>query len=83
MTDGGDQPSPRGSLQNEIFPGSEDFVEDTLATLDDTAQLEEIPRLQRRTAGLTPSDYEARCATRDPAIARACESADFTLKEIR
>ena len=77
------QPTPWDSLRNQVFLGTDGFVDrmqHKIRGLD--GNLREIPKAQRRGPVEALASYEARGATRDDAIVSAYRSGDYTLQQI-
>ena len=80
---GRDQPRPWEKLSNQVFLGSEAFVDrmqGRIAALD--GDLNEVPATQRRARVEPLERYRGRCASRDEAIAVAYASGGYTMKEV-
>lgn len=69
-------------LTNQLFLGSDDFVQSHLALLTEPDKLADIPKKQRRVAAKTLAEYEQLAKTRSEAITAAYNSDAFTLKQI-
>jgi len=82
VAEGNGQPSPWTLLQNQIYLGSEQFVEKMQSLVDGDKQLGEIPSSQRRPRPKSLSEYELSSQDRNTAISRAYLSGGYTLKEI-
>jgi REP element-mobilizing transposase RayT len=82
VSEGKNQPSPWASLRNQIYLGSDAFVEKMQSLLDDDNELSEIPRSQRRPATKPLSHYEKISRSRNEAIAAAYASGGYTLKAL-
>ncbi len=76
------QPSPWALLRNQIYLGSEPFVEKMKSLVDGEKELSEIPSSQRRPLANALSSYEAASQDRNDAIIKSYQSGGFTLKEI-
>jgi hypothetical protein len=84
VSQGKGQPSPWEKLTNQVYLGSERFVEQMQQMLESDRDLSEVPlgqRRKRRTARPLP-EYEAQASSRDEAIAAAYASGGYTMKEI-
>lgn len=79
---GKNQPSPWESLKNQIFLGTDAFVEEMQAKFADKRDLSEVPSLQRRSVPKPIAYYEGLYRDRDRAIAEAYASGGYGLKEI-
>ena len=82
VAQGRNQPSPWESLRNQIYLGSERFVEEQQAKLDATRDLSEVPLVQRRPVAKALAAYTKLHNDRDEAIAVAYASGGYSLKEI-
>jgi putative transposase len=75
-------PSPWQALKNQIYLGSDEFLEDMQCRLDPDQSLDDIPQRQKR-APPKPLDYfSRRYKDRDRAMAEAYRSGHYTLAEI-
>ncbi len=74
------QPSPWNMLKQQIFLGSDTFVEQAQAKV--AGDLSEIPKIQRRGKPKTLGEYAASAVGRDEAMVSAYKSGGYTLKEI-
>jgi REP element-mobilizing transposase RayT len=81
VAEGRNQPKPWERLKNQIFLGSESFVEEMQRKIVAPAELREIPALQRRPLR-KPLEQFAATHERDEAIVRAYASGGYGLKEI-
>ena len=79
---GKNQPSPWASLRNQIYLGTEAFVEKMQRKLDAAQDLSEVPTAQRRKLPKALAHYERKYPNRDEAIAHAYASGGYGLKEI-
>lgn len=69
-------------LTNQLFLGSDDFVQSHLALLTEPDTLADIPKKQRRVAAKTLAEFEQLAKTRNEAINAAYNSGAFTLRQI-
>ncbi|MDP5132877.1 MAG: transposase [Paraglaciecola sp.] len=69
-------------LSNQIFLGSDDFVQNHLTLLNEPDKLADIPKKQRRGKAQSLTEYEHAANTRNDAIVTAYRSGSYTLKEI-
>uniref|UniRef100_E6QXI3 Transposase IS200-like domain-containing protein n=1 Tax=mine drainage metagenome TaxID=410659 RepID=E6QXI3_9ZZZZ len=81
VAEGKNQPAPWGSLRNQIYLGSESFVETMQRKISADAPLWEIPFVQKRPLP-KPLAQIADEYARDEAIAQAYASGGYGLKEI-
>lgn len=82
VASGSEQPAPWQALKNQIYLGGDEFIASVQGTIDKTRPLGEIPSLQRRPPPLPLSEYFAKHADRDKAIAAAYSSGGYSLKAI-
>jgi len=82
VSHGRGQPAPWENLRNQIFLGSDAFVEDVLSRVDPEQSLKEIPRLQRLMPAQSLQYYEARYEDRKLAMAHAYLSGHYTLEQV-
>ncbi len=82
VAEGKNQPSPWEQLKNQIYLGSDAFVEDMQSKLKPDADLSEIPSPHKRQPAKPLSHYAGRYRDRDVAITQAYASGGYTLKEI-
>lgn len=75
--------NPWESITNQVFLGNDDFVEVHLALLkEQSSDLSEIPKKQRRNKALSLAEYAQSHTNRDDAIRAAYLSGGYTLKEV-
>ena len=79
---GRNQPSPWGKLRNQIFLGSERFVEKMQRRLASDRDLSEVPAAQRRKSAKPLEHYARKFADRDTAIVQVYASGGYGMKEI-
>ncbi len=79
---GKNQPSPWESLKNQIYLGSDEFVEDMQCKLDPEQSLNDVPRSQKQSPKKPLSYYENRFSCRNEAMYRAYISGSYTLAEV-
>ncbi|MGA9423350.1 MAG: transposase [Rhodanobacteraceae bacterium] len=82
VSEGRGQPSPWSELKQQMYLGSDAFVEALQAKLDDDADLDEIPAVQRRPPPKTLDQYASPGTHRDAAILAAYRSGGYSMKEI-
>lgn len=82
MADGSGQPGPWAQLKNQIYLGSEEFVEEMQDRIDAQQPLDEIPAKQKRPVARELAYYADRFAPRDLAIAEAYRSGAYSMGEI-
>ncbi|SDW86580.1 helix-turn-helix domain-containing protein [Nitrosomonas communis] len=76
------QPSPWQRLKNQIYLGSDDFVNDTQRMLNPEQSLKDIPKKQKQ-APVKPLSYFAdQYQTRDECMAQAYLSGHYTLVQV-
>ena len=78
------QPSPLRELKNQIYLGSDEFIEEVQSWLCDYDEnsLEEIPSAQKRSVALPLKAYRHLYTDRDMAMANAYNSGAYTMREI-
>lgn len=79
---GKNQPSPWQDLKNQVYLGSDRFVNEMQERIEAPEQLSEIPVSQRRAAPKPLERYANKAASRDAAIVVAYASGGYTLKEV-
>lgn len=79
---GNNQPSPWEYLINQIYLGTDDFVEDMQCKLNPEQSLQDIPRKQKKSPPKPLSYYEKQCENRREAMFRAYSSGHYTLSEV-
>lgn len=82
VTEGQGQPSPWQELKNQIYLGSEQFVENTQCHLEPGHSLANVPKPQKGRVKKPLSYYVAKSAFRNESMALAYASGCYTLKEI-
>ena len=82
VSDGNNQPSIWEELKNQIYLGSEQFVEDMQCKLNPEQSLENVPKPQKGLVKKPLSYYEKKGASRNEIMALAYRSGCYTLKEI-
>lgn len=75
-------PSIWSHLQNQIFLGSEAFVNKNQKQIHQKESLNDVPRLQKRELPKRLEDYENKYSNQKKAIVKAYLSGGYTLKEI-
>jgi DNA-binding MarR family transcriptional regulator len=69
-------------LRNQVYLGSEEFIEKIQMHIDTDQQLSEIPAPQRRPVPRSLGYYKQYYRTRSVAIIEAYQSGGYTLKQI-
>jgi len=82
VSEGNNQPSIWEELKNQIYLGTEQFVEDMQCKLNPEQSLENVPKPQKGLAKKPLSYYEKKGASRNAIMALAYRSGCYTLKEI-
>ena len=82
ISDGIGRSSIWDGLANQIFLGSDQFVNQHQRMLEDNDDLSEIPLPQRQPAHKPLSLFAEECPDRKEAMARAFRSGQYTMKEI-
>jgi len=76
------QPSPWKSLKNQVYLGSDQFVEDMISLILPDQSLRDIPRQQKSRPPQPLSDYEKKFSDRKRAMAIAYLSGHYTLEQV-
>ncbi|GGO80945.1 hypothetical protein GCM10011348_18810 [Marinobacterium nitratireducens] len=71
VAEGKHQPSPWSRLRNQVYLGSEQFVDEMQKRVDDADRLLEIPSAQRRPLSKPLDDYVQMTSSRNEAIVKA------------
>ena len=74
--------SPWEELKNQIYLGSENFVNEIQNKISPTAKLTEIPKPQHMPAVHSLEEYEIKYPSRNQCIKYAYDSGGFSMKEI-
>jgi len=83
VADGVLQSSPWSMLKNQIYLGSDRFVEKVQSDLPSRQQkLSEIPKAQKRSMPKFVEEYLTMTSSRDEAIVAAYKSGGYTLQDI-
>jgi putative transposase len=82
VAEGKNQPSPWEELKNQIFLGSETFVEEMQRQVDRNRRLSEVPKTQRRPMARPLAWYFQHHRVRDRAILEAFRSGGYSMREI-
>ncbi|RUM94947.1 MAG: addiction module toxin RelE [Thiothrix sp.] len=82
VKEGRGQPSPWGQLKNQIYLGSDQFVEDMLCKLDPDQSLQDIPKPQKQSPPKPLSYYEGKHSVQKRAMAEAYCSGHYTLQQV-
>jgi REP element-mobilizing transposase RayT len=82
VADGKNQPSPWESLRNQVFLGSEEFVDELRKKIQKDRDLSEIPRSQRRGKPRSLAHYAKSADSRDESIVAAYASGGYSMKQI-
>ena len=82
VAEGATAPSPWLELKNQIYLGSEHFVESMNAKIDTDRSLQEIPQRQRRLVAKPLEYFSANCVDRDQAIAAAYRTGAYSMQDI-
>ena len=82
VADGKNQPSPWRELKNQIYLGSEVFLEEMRQKLRGDQRLIEIPKTQRRPAARPLTWYFQQHRDRDSAVCEAFRSGGYNMREI-
>lgn len=82
VSEGKGQPSPWQVLKNQVYLGSEEFIDKIQQHIDGDKELDEIPYSQRRPVARKLEEYRSKHNQRNEAIVEAYRSGGYTLKEI-
>ncbi|NOY71957.1 MAG: transposase, partial [Gammaproteobacteria bacterium] len=82
VAEGKNHPSPWEELKNQIFLGTEKFVEDMQRKISSETALSEIPATQKRKRPKPLSFYKQNYSDRNTAIAFAYQSGGYSMEEI-
>ena len=82
VANGKGQPSPWESLKNQVYLGSDRFVEDMLCMIRPEQSLCDIPKPQKRAPPRPLEYYESLFDDRKLAMATAYLSGHYTLEEV-
>ena len=82
VLEGMNMKSPLIHVKNQIFLGSETFVENGLKLIDVHKDFAEVPRIQRRVPRKPLASYAELTSSRNEAIIKAYKSGGYTLKEV-
>ena len=81
VSEGKKQPSPWASLKNQIFLGSDNFIEKIQLMIDTDKEISEVPSSQRRPPSRELDEYLKEGKDRNTAIVNAYRSGGYTMKE--
>ena len=81
VANGVQQPSPWAKIKNQIYLGSDEFVDQVQINITDK-KLSEIPKLQRRPFPKKLEEYDKLAANRNESILMAYRSGGYSLKQI-
>jgi len=82
VSQGRGQLSPWEKLKNQVYLGSDQFVEQMQGHLEPDRDLSEVPLGQKRRVARRLNEYERLSGSRHEAIVAAYASAGYTMKEI-
>lgn len=82
VTEGKNPPSPWQELKNQIYLGSEAFVNEMQRKVQADRRLSEVPKTQRRTVARPLSWYFQTHRDRDSAVFEAFRSGAYSMREI-
>ncbi len=82
VSEGKNHPKPWEQLRNQIYLGSEEFVEEMQCNIKQDKDLSEIPSSLKRQVTKPLSYYENKYSERNGSIIKAYESGGYSLKEI-
>jgi putative transposase len=81
VAEGRNQPSPWGQLKNQIYLGSETFVDEMQRKMNTDWRLSEIPKTHRRPVARPLTWYFQKHADRDSAVFEAFRSGGYSMRE--
>ncbi len=82
VSTGKNQPSPWPALTNQVFLGSDHFVNEVKAQIEDDKDLSEISFAQKKPIAKPLNYYAKHYQNRDEAICAAFESGGYSMKQI-
>jgi len=82
VSEGRNQPKPWEQLRNQIYLGSDEFVDDMQCKISPDTKLSEIPSTQKRQVAKPISFYEEKYSDRDTVIVKVYRSGGYSMKEI-
>ena len=82
VLEGTAQPSPWLNLKNQVFLGSDAFVERISQQIDESKDLRDIPASQRRSLPKSLEYYGDNMPSRNAAIISAYKSGGYSMKEV-
>ena len=82
VSEGQGQPSPWEQLKNQIYLGTDQFVEDMQCKMDPEQSLDDIPKPQKQPPVKPLAYYEKKYGVRNRSMAEAYRSGHYTLKEV-
>ncbi|MCU7892343.1 MAG: addiction module toxin RelE, partial [Candidatus Thiodiazotropha sp. (ex Ustalcina ferruginea)] len=82
VSEGRGQPSPWEKLTNQIYLGSDQFVDDVQCKMNPEQSLDDIPKLQKQRPVKALAYYQGKHSIRNQAMAEAYKSGHFTLKAV-
>lgn len=75
-------PGPWASLKQQLYLGSESFVERMQARIEPERPLQDVPRRQRRAVPIPLADFAVCYRERDQAMAAAYRTGDYSMQAI-
>jgi putative transposase len=82
ISEGKNQVAPWQQLRNQIYLGSEKFIDEIQQHIDLDQELDEIPASQRRPVAKSLDRFQSENKDRNKAIVEAYRSGGYTLKEV-
>ncbi len=82
VQEGKGQPSPWESLKNQIYLGSDQFVEEVQCKMSPEQSLQDIPKLQKQAPPKPLDHYQVKFTDKKIAMANAYLSGHYTLQEV-
>lgn len=82
IQEGKNQPGPWEELKNQIYLGSDEFVDEVQCQLDPDQSLKDIPKPQKLSPAKSLNHYEKNYSQRNRAMAEAYRSGHYTLATV-
>jgi REP element-mobilizing transposase RayT len=76
------QPSPWKSLKNQIYLGTDEFIENMQCKLDPEQSLKDIPKIQKRAPPKPLEYYKQQFSSRRESMVKAYLSGHYTLNQV-
>lgn len=82
VSEGKNQPSPWESLKNQVYLGSDEFVEQMQAKVDPDQSLQDIPKPQKLKPPRSLDHYRTHYSNRKQGMSEAYRSGHYTLSQV-